>query len=290
MAVKIFLDYDEAQLDQQYNIEVRDRWSYHEAEYLRASDEAVNNFTNATLNIHYGDGANERLDVYPATSPNAPVHVFIHGGYWREGDMALWRFIASGIVGNDVTLVLPTYSISPETHVQTIVEQMHKALEWTCNNIADYGGNAQNISVSGHSAGGHLATMLMTTDWSARGYNHDVIKAVVAISGLFDMEPISVCRYLRDDYSLSFSADDIAKLSPNRLKPVVNCPLHLVVGENESEEYQRNTDLLASVWSDKGFAVTKTAYSGHQHFSIILELANPKSHLTKMICQLASQC
>lgn len=289
MEQKIFPDYDEAQLDRQYDIELRDDWTHHEAEYLRLSDEVISAFKQATYNIPYGDSPNERLDVYPAETPGAPVHLFIHGGYWREGDMAMWRFIAAGIVGNDVTLVLPTYDVSPDTAVRTIVEQLHKALQWTHRNITDYGGDRQNISVSGHSAGGHLAAMLMTTDWPARGYSDDLIKAVVCISGLFDMQPLSLCRYLRDDYSLSFNADDINQLSPNRLEPLVKCPLKLLVGDGETAEYLRNTDLLASAWNDKGFPVIRERYPDHNHFSIILELADPQSQLSTAICQIAKQ-
>ncbi len=88
--------------------------------------------------------------------------------------------------------------------------------------------------------------MLMTTDWPARGYSDDLIKAVVCISGLFDLLPNSLCRYLRDDYSLSLTADDIQQLSPYRLEPLVKCPLKLVVAAGETAEYLRNTDLLAS--------------------------------------------
>ena len=287
MTEKVFLDYDDDQFDLQYDLTGKDDVDAYEAEYQHMSDVVTQSDIKAHYGIHYGASANERLDVFPAASSNAPVHIFIHGGYWREGDMAPWRFVANGVVGNAITLVLPTYDVSKDTHIGAIVEQLRKAVEWTYHNIAEYGGNPENITVSGHSAGGHLAAMLMATDWSGRGLGDDKIKGVVAISGLFDMEAIRCCRFLREFYAIDMTREEVEALSPNRLEPQVKCPLLLPVGENESDEYLRHTQLLADTWKDKGFPVKAMILSGHDHFSIMNELNDPASQLSLLISDLS---
>ena len=228
------MHYDEAALDRQYCIGERDEWDKYEPLYLRSSARAREIFPHARYGIRYGDSPNERLDIFPARSPNAPVLIFVHGGYWRSGDMARWRFVSLGVVGNDVTLVLPTYDLGRDVRLGVIVEQVRKAFAWTVDHIADYGGNPADISVSGHSAGGQLAAMLLTTDWAARGYQCSRIRSATLISGLFDLESIRLCRHLREDYGLHLDADEVANLSPYRLTPRSACPVHVVVGAERS--------------------------------------------------------
>ena len=286
MSEKVFLHYDAAALDRQFCIDVRDEWDKYEPQYIRFSAKAREAFTKARYNIQYGDSANERLDVYPAHSPNAPVVMFVHGGYWRSGDMALWRFVSLGIVGNDVTLVLPTYDVGRDVPLGVIVEQIRKALAWALDNIADHGGNPADIAVSGHSAGGQLAAMLLTADWATRGYAPAPIRLATLISGLFDLEPIRLCRHLRDYYGLYLDSDEVAALSPYRLTPGVACPVKVVVGARETEEYLRSSRLLAAEWKARGVAVAFEALEAHHHFSIVFELANPGSRLSRMVCGL----
>lgn len=284
MPDEIFLHYDEAALDRQFCIGVRDEWDKYEPEYVRSTAKARESFTSARYDVRYGDSPNERLDIYPARSPNAPVLIYVHGGYWRSGDMALWRFVSLGVVGNDVTLVLPTYDVGRDVRVGVIVEQVRKAFAWTLDNIADYGGNPADISVSGHSAGGQLAAMLLATDWARRGYDGSPIRSATLISGLFDLEPIRLCRHLRDDYGLDLTADEVASLSPYRLTPQVACPVTVVVGARETEEYLRSSRLLAGAWQSREVAVTYEELEAHHHFSIVFELADPESRLSKMVC------
>ena len=287
MTGKVFLDYDDEQFDRQYDLTGKDDVDAYEAGYQRMSDAVTQSGIEVHNGIHYGAGANERLDVFPAASSNAPVHIFIHGGYWREGDMATWRFVANGVVGNNITLALPTYDISKETRIGAIVEQVRKAFEWAYRHIAGYRGDPDNITVSGHSAAGHLAAMLAATDWAARDLSNDKIKGVVAISGLFDMEAIRQCRFLREFYGIDLTREEVEALSPNRLEPQANCPLLLPVGENETAEYLRHTQALAESWKGKGFPVESIILPGHDHFSIMNELNDPASELSGLIAGLS---
>jgi arylformamidase len=122
------------------------------------------------LDIVYGDGPNETLDIFPAKNPNAPVVFFIHGGYWRSLDKSDHSFVAPALHDMDVCVVVVNYALCPGTKelpitIPDIAVQMTKALAWTWRNIAQYGGNPKNVMVGGHSAGGHLAAMLLACDW-----------------------------------------------------------------------------------------------------------------------------
>ena len=123
-----------------------------------------------TLNIAYGDGPNESLDIFPASQPNAPVVVFIHGGYWRSLDKADHSFVAPPLHDLGACVVVVNYALCPGTTespvtIPDIAHQMVKAMAWTWQNIAHHGGNPNNVTVAGHSAGGHLAAMLLACDW-----------------------------------------------------------------------------------------------------------------------------
>ncbi len=274
-------------LDLQYDLTQKDDVDAYELEFKRLSRQSEKKHRGASYNIQYGVGENQRLDVFPAAKANAPVHIFIHGGYWREGDMADWRFIADGIVENDVTLVLPTYEVSKGTQITTIFEQVINAVQWVYQNIENYGGNPHNITLTGHSAGGHLAAMLLTVDWLAFEIPKDVIKNTLLISGLFDMQAIDKCRFLREFYHINLSETEIKLLSPQLLIPQTKAPLFLYVGENETDEYLRNTKLLAACWSNEIAEITEQCLPEYDHFSIILQLNDPKSELSQLIKQMS---
>ena len=123
-----------------------------------------------TIDIAYGDGLNETLDIFPANKPNAPVVVFIHGGYWRSLDKADHSFVAPPLHDMGACVVVVNYALCPGTAeapvtIPDIAQQMVKALAWTWHHIAQHGGNPKEVTVAGHSAGGHLAAMLLACNW-----------------------------------------------------------------------------------------------------------------------------
>ena len=124
------------------------------------------------LDIAYGDGPNETLDIFPAKKANAPVVVFIHGGYWRSLDKSDHSFVAPPLHDMGACVVVVNYALCPGTPKQPvtipdIALQMTHALAWVWRNIAQYGGNPKDVVVAGHSAGGHLAAMLLACDWKS---------------------------------------------------------------------------------------------------------------------------
>src|SRR4051812_23011353 len=119
--------------------------------------------------IRYGSLDREKLDLLPSPIPQSKTLVFIHGGYWHMLDKDLFRFIANGFHALGVTIVLLAYPLAPEYSIDQMVLSCRNALYWLYNNVAAYNGNPNELFVAGHSAGGHLAAMLMATDWKRTG-------------------------------------------------------------------------------------------------------------------------
>ena len=134
------------------------------AAWGRRSEEARGKL-GGRLGLPYGPTLAEYVDVFPATRPNAPVHLFIHGGYWRAFTARDFSFIAEGPVARGVCTVVVNYALCPQVGITEIVRQCRAALAWTWHNIAGFGGDPNRIGVSGHSAGGHLTARLLATAW-----------------------------------------------------------------------------------------------------------------------------
>ena len=175
------------------------------------------------LDVRYGPGEKETLDIFPAGKPDAPVQLFIHGGYWRAMDKSDYSFIADVFQPAGAATVLVNYDLCPDVTLDTIVAQTMRAIAWTWNNIAQHGGDPDRLYVSGNSAGGHLTAMALAHDWEAEGLPADIIKGAMPITGVFDCEPvpdITVNELVRLD------RETARRLSPLRNPPrrALPCP------------------------------------------------------------------
>ena len=157
------------------------------------------------LDVAYGSDPSERLDIFPAAPAGgvasdalAPVLVHIHGGYWRALDKRDQSFIAPPFVAAGAMVVLPNHALCPAVGIEHIVMQLVRALAWVYRHAAEYGGDASRIVVSGHSAGGHLAAMLLACDWRAVAPDlpADLVGAALSISGVFELEPLRHAPFL----------------------------------------------------------------------------------------------
>lgn len=283
MAPTVFRAYDQAALDAEYDnrVKVKDAADWL-ARYASDSQKARAELP-GRLDLAYGRSAGETLDVFPAPGPGAaPVHVFIHGGYWHRLDKADFGFVARGLRPAGAAVVVINYALIPTVDMAELVRQCRASIAWVWKNAASFGGDPQRIFVSGHSAGGHLVAMLMSTDWTAfdRALPPDVLRAGCGISGLYDLEPIRLC-YL----------NDILKLTPEaaRLNSPINHPpkrlgaLLLAVGGLEGPEYHRQTNDLAAAWRTRGRPCEAVHMPGLHHFSIVSQIEDPKSELSRLI-------
>jgi len=268
---------DPAWLDVQYNNRARipdhqqlfDRWS---------RDSAIaRDRSSRRLDVAYGPGSAETLDVFPSTRADAPVLFFIHGGYWRALDKRDVSFIGPSFTREGAMVVVPNYALAPAVTIETIALQMVQALAWTWRHAALYGGNRKRIIVAGHSAGGHLAALLLTCRWTSVGGDlpADLLAGGLAISGLFDLEPIRQTPFLQPDLRLTPAS--VRRLSPARL-PAPSAPLYATVGGDESEEFLRQNDLIREAWGESNVPVCE-AIPGVHHLTVLDDLVDPHGRL-----------
>jgi arylformamidase len=225
-----------------------------------------------------------KLDVFPSARPNSPVLLFIHGGWWRSLDKRDHSFIAPPFVQAGVTVVIPNYNLCPGVGIDTIAWQMAQALAWTHRHVAKYGGDPQRIVVAGHSAGGHLAAMLLCCDGRKVAANLPAQMSVSAlsISGVFDMQPLRQTPFLRAD--LKLTAATARRVSP-AFFPAPRGRLSAVYGELESEEFARQSRLIQTRWGRSVVPVCE-AVPDTNHFSVLNELADSKSRLHQQALQM----
>jgi arylformamidase len=267
--------------------------SGHAAHFARWSSGSVaareNNF--CRLDVPYGDSAGETLDIFPAAAADAPVLVFIHGGYWRSLDKADHSFIAPAFTQAGACVVVLNYALCPAVSIPQITLQMVKALAWIWRHIAAHGGDPKRITVMGHSAGGHLAAMLLTCVWRAyaRDLPASVVRNALSISGLYDLTPMRQTPFLKD--SLRLTPAQARKASPAFLpRPKVTQGrgvLYAVAGGDESAEFLRQNQLIRDVWGQKAVPVCE-ALPGLNHFSVLEALIEPGHRLHALALELLS--
>jgi len=172
---------------------------------------------------------------------------------------------------------VPNYALCPAVTVEHITLQMVRALAWVYRHAEDYGGDPARIVVAGHSAGGHLAAMMLACQWRqvAADLPEDLVKGALSISGVFDLEPLRHTEFLQADLRLTEAS--ARKLSPS-LMPAPKGPLYAVVGGDESEEFQRQNTLIRNAWGPAVVPVCE-ALPGTHHLSVLHELADPASRL-----------
>lgn len=266
---------DPAWLDRMYNN--RALVPDHAAYFARWTEESqsVRKRLPCQIDVPYGNGAGEMLDVFPAGGfgapggkPGAPVLVFIHGGYWRALDKSEHSFVAPEFTQAGACVVMPNYALCPAVTIPDITMQMVKALAWTWRHIARYGGDPSRITVVGHSAGGHLAAMLLACNWQAYGSDlpADLVKNALSISGLYELEPLRHAPFVKD--SLKLTAEHAAKASPALLPPPARGTLYSVAGADESAEFLRQNLLIQQAWGPRVVPVCES-HLRRNHFSVL---------------------
>ncbi len=266
--MKLYREFStQEEVDQQYNIEaaVGDMRPY--VEWFVGGSAKARAELACALDVPFGPTRDETLDIFPARTPNAPVLLFVHGGYWRMLSSKEFSLVARGPVANDVTVVVSNYSLCPKVGLAEITRQSRAAVAWIAHNIARYNGNPARLFVAGHSAGGHQVGMLAATDWvSEYGLPADVIKGGMPISGLFDMTPF---RHSWLQPKLQLDADLIVRQSPLFNIPDQAPPLLVTLGGDESSEFHRQSADYVAAWRARGHRATEFAQPGKNHLTAI---------------------
>ena len=281
--------YDPAWLERMYNnralvtdhMDYLQRWAEDSAQ-VRANQPCV-------LDVPYGAGGGETLDVFPAVRAvpgGVPVLVFIHGGYWQALDKSDHSFIAPAFTQAGFCVVVVNYALCPGTpdapvNIPHIARQMEKALGWVWHQIAAHGGDPRRITVAGHSAGGQLAALLLTSVWPliGKGLPDGLVRNALSISGVHDLEPIMHTPMYQS--VLHLTEQQVLQCSPARLLEPPTGTLYCAVGADESPEFLRQNQLMQDAWGSH-FVPRSVALPGLNHFSIVDALAKPGHDLHHM--------
>lgn len=222
----------------------------------------------ARLDQPYGDRPRQRFDLFlPDTSPTS-LAVFIHGGYWRSFDKSYWSHLAAGALARGAVVAIPSYTLCPEARIRDISKEIGQFLEKV---TADF---PLPLHLSGHSAGGHLCCNVQ------HRLLGDRIQKVVSISGVHDLRPL-LNTAMNDD--LHLDADEAREQSPILQDPPTGLDLTCWVGADELPSFRQQNRLLADIWGGLGARTEAIEAEGKHHFSVVEDLADPKSDLTKVL-------
>ena len=227
--------------------------------------------------VAYGAHAAERYDVFPA-GRGAPVHVFFHGGYWHSQDKHGFEFMAPAWVERGMLFVSANYPLCPAATLPELVDSCRRCVVHVRDHAARWGGDAERVFVSGHSAGGHLVASLMSTEWRSLRPDlpADLVKGGVAMSGVYDLEPM---LFLEVNDTLRIDAAAVRDCSPLRAIPRTAGPLVLAVGDGEGEEFARQQADYAAAWRAAGHSGRELVLEGENHFSIVDRFAGEGTEL-----------
>ncbi|MBK0329647.1 alpha/beta hydrolase [Rhodobacteraceae bacterium F11138] len=236
--------------------------------------------------LAYGPRPRQRLDIFKPLEAVCPLPclMFIHGGFWQEGSKEVSGFAAHSFTSQGWAYTSVGYTLTPEVTLTELTAEVHDAVAFIHANAARFGIDPSRIIIAGHSAGGHLTASILT-DLLGKGVG-DKIAGAVAISAVVELEPIAK-SYVNDLTRMSES--EVANLSPARLPPQRDVPVHIVVGGDEPEAFQLQSDLLAEHLQGQITDLTFCRAAGRDHFDILDVLADPESETFQTILSMAQQ-
>ena len=203
------------------------------------------------VDVSYGPTAAEVLNIFPAEQAGSPIVYFIHGGYWRSSSQKDVDLYAQALVPAGCAYVTVNYLLAPDATIDEIVRQCRSGLDWVFRNASSFNGDPKKIHVAGRSAGGHLAGMLLAGEWRENfGLPDNLIKSACVLSGLFDLEPVRLSN--ANEWA---RLDKVSALrnSPIHHIPKIPCPIIIGWGENETDEFKRQSDLYRVTWISRGW-------------------------------------
>jgi arylformamidase len=255
--------------------EIFERWAREAAAYRATARDAE-------FALAYGPSPRQTIDLFPAKDNDemTPLAMFIHGGWWRSLEPAMFSQKAAGPNARGLTIAVAGYDLCPHVSIATIIEQMRAACLFLWRR------HGKRIFVYGHSAGGHLAACLMAQDWKAFASDApaDLVPAAYAISGVFDLSPLVQVSQNAD---LRLDEAEARRVSPLHWKVPAGRTLDAVVGSLESSEFLRQSKIIAEGWRSRGVATRYEEIAGMNHFTIVDALSDADSAMTRRVAELA---
>ena len=236
------------------------------------------NTRRSRLDLRYGAGLLATLDVFPAGAPSAPLHVFLHGGYWRGRDKSDYSYVADALVPLGITTVVMNYDLCPQSELPTIVQQVREGFRWIHSHAAELGGDPAWLTTSGHSAGAHLIAAALPTGPAAGLVG--MPSAALLVSGIYELEPI---LSITVNQEIRLRPEQVDPMSPMRHPPTPAVALTVAVGGRETAAFVAQSHRFAQTCAAQGTSTTYVELPGHDHYSIMGLLEGPDAPLARLI-------
>lgn len=257
---------------------------YLEDSLLKSKD--VKKQTNIYENIAYGKGPLQKLDIFGKNNKEdlKPLHIFIHGGYWRALDKDYHAHMSVPFNKNNILFFNINYDLCPKVTLSDICEQIIEAIIWIFNNCKKYGGNNKKISISGHSAGAHLVSYLLSIDWSMYDLPKNVFQGAALISGIYNLK---IVQKISVNKELNLSNKEVQEKTTLNKLPTFKIPLFISYGENEPEGWKHQSISYCDFLNKNDYKYKVIPSKGDNHFTLIDTLANENSNICKEIIKLS---
>ena len=227
-------------------------------------------------NIAYGDAPSETLDLFfPAeTGAPRPVHMFLHGGYWRAFSKNDYSLVANTVVAAGAIAVIVDYALMPAVRMATLVDQVRRAKQWV------HGGDPARLSISGHSAGAHLATMLFQHERAP-----SQVQSALLLGGLYDLKPLQK-SFLKGEIGLT--DDEVAAFTPMKKQYDASTNVMVLVGARETPPFHQQANSFASKLHGQGLKVSQRIVVNRNHMDSVRDLGMPHSLTGRYLTELIS--
>jgi arylformamidase len=256
------------------NIPGGERWPAAWVQPAQAYRDELRGGGRATLDIGYGEGARNRFDLFlPEGRPKGLV-VFVHGGFWRALDKSFWSHLARGSVESGYAVAMPSYTLCPAIRISDITREVAAAIARAAAMVEG------PLLLTGHSAGGHLVTRMISTTSPLADQVRARISHTLSISGVHDLRPL-----LNTAMNADLGIDEAEALteSPALLRPMPDARVTCWVGSAERPEFVRQNALLANIWTGLGAQTCAIEEPGQHHFNVIDGLADPHHQIVKTL-------
>jgi arylformamidase len=266
------------ELEAAYNVRLlRDDYEDLAADWIERSQQTRKN-ASVRLNCAYGSKDSNKLDIFYCGEPEAPLYVFIHGGYWQRGDKSIYSLISEPFLENGIDVAIVGYPLCPTVSMTELVDDVHQAVIWLYRNASELAISRYRINLSGHSAGGHLTAMLLArTQFQMQNkFPHNLIKSAIPFSGIYDLSPLQQTTI---SHALRLSEDEVVNLSPDQLDPSGRAPVLAIVGGTETDAFHQQTDVFLQRWKQQGIVVDKHVEPEADHFDLVNRLADSNSEM-----------
>ena len=277
---KVWLDYTQAELDDQYNqrklVPDADDYMKRHGE-LSAKVRASVEFK---LDVPYGPSADEKVDIFPARNPGAPFVVYYHGGAWTRWHKDNNSYQAPVYTTAGVTYVPVNFALVPKVTLDELVRQCRAAVAWAWKNARSFGADPDKLYVAGHSSGGHIVGLLAITDWTEWGLPADAIKGACSVSGMYDLEPVKLSsrnQYLHLDEGMT-ARNSAMRQIPSRIPPMI-----VAYGGGEQIEFRRHSQDWCTELRRRNLPVTELDLPGLHHFQMAEQFGDADSAVMKAL-------